>query len=189
MDTITKFLKTNKSLVSLGVLAVIAFLAWSNREKIKKMLGIGTPTGSDKDATKETEPTKETAPTAATGGGTSAGSGLNNDLVIKMGSSGAEVKELQKMLNAEMTLRKSIPITEAYPINTAANDVALSTDGEAGDKTIGRLFKYAEVRETTLNKLRMNSKMFTSPTSPYNTNQAIKDAVNRQFGSFSIFSK
>lgn len=144
-----------------AIIAIIALVAWTKRDAIKKALGIGQV------------PETPTKPPSGGSGNPSSGNsttttttGLDYDKIIKLTNptmKGAEEKLLQQMLNQEMVYRKAQPVTPPA-INEAHNDVPLVTDGIVGDKTINLLFKYTGMREGSLNTIK--AKLNTMVTIP-----------------------
>jgi hypothetical protein len=122
-----KTLKENKSLIIAGLVLIALVLAYFKRESIKEFFSKSKPTN----ALNVTNPSTSTAPTST----------ANNDTVLKRGSSGAKVRELQVLMN-----------TAILKVNP--NYLTLTTDSNFGAKTEDRLFLLTGVKRISINQFK-----------------------------------
>ena len=121
-------LKENKSLLIAGLVLIALILAYFKRESIKEFFSKSQPVN----ALNVPSPTASTAPTSTVS---------NNDTILKKGSSGTKVRELQVLMN-----------TAILKVNP--NYLMLTTDSNFGAKTEDRLFLLTGVKRISINQFK-----------------------------------
>jgi peptidoglycan hydrolase-like protein with peptidoglycan-binding domain len=136
----------------IAILVLIGGIVLYNKDAIMKKLS------GEKDTTNP-DPAKPNAGTTST-----SSTGLAMDKALKNGTKGAEVKQLQVLLNSELTYRKSLRQTPTSPVYTdeavaLANEPRLVEDGDFGAKTEARLNLFTGAKTTTLNEIKAGNKL------------------------------
>ncbi|MBL4650826.1 MAG: hypothetical protein JKY03_13930 [Aureispira sp.] len=121
-------LKKNKSVLIAGLVLIALILAYFKRDSIKEFFSKSKP----EKALNVPSPNTSAAPTPTVS---------NNNTVLKKGSSGVKVRELQVLMN-----------TAILKVNP--NYLTLATDSNFGAKTEDRLFLLTGVKIISINQFK-----------------------------------
>lgn len=141
-----KILKKNKSLIITGLVLIAVILAYFKRESIKTFFSKSKPSSplnvSTATASPSTTPTTPIVPN-------------EDDVLLKKGSSGLKVKELQVLMN-----------NSVLAVNP--NNPTLATDGNFGAKTEDRLEFLTGRKSISINQYKEMDKKGNSGSSWFN---------------------
>lgn len=166
MEKIKKFF-ANKMVITGLIIAVILFVLYSNKDKIKAWFEPDAASDKPKESGKDDKPaTNNATPPATNPPAAATPPAVDYTKTMEYKSSpmqGNEVKVLQKMLNREIAQMKSTPLPDPSKNQLDAvglpQDAQLTVDGIFGTKTADYLKKIAGVEKTSLVQLASNTRI------------------------------